>query len=765
MRKLIKFINCLASIILFSNGVVVAHAEMLLSKNYINSANLSEEGIKTAHSVTVANDQFYAYLDDESIRIVREDYQTDLVCKLPTIQPGVISAFSEEELDEIVTHVATDGVNLYGWDIYTGCFGLIDEAGIHWQQTHLPVDELHPWNDENTLRVVRNYVDDGKLYVFASLTEYQDKPGLLLIQFDLYHGFAKTVEISDAISACRGNDSKYYSLCVEDKNGWSIKEINTKTMEQAPVTVDLSAYGEDDVLCGFAFSGEDNSFLFAYNGSVYSFGRNKKPEIVGAINTGNCMYDCEAWFLSDGRYALSSLNGIYIVDLNKPEENNSRLVTQGLCPLKIEDMFRNRFPQTILVSDHKEISAEQVMTKLLTRDPSTDVFLIRVDSNYNTLRKNGFLKPIDFFAGTQKYSAGLSANIVDAITDQNGNMVAYPAHLSIRICSIHPGYWQLVFGDLPFPSTVGELLDYWILFEEEFANEYPLLDMWNGFDEYTIMKELVLNYLQTHDHPANAIASGNALKDALEKMQRIVKIREDHHRTMTKWEPEDEEGHGFILSLFGEQEAMRNSNQGIYLETQENLVYGIPIFEETAVSLIWGDGDTEETNLDMSVYVVNPYSEHIEEVVKYLECATEQEANPYLYYAIHPEQNEPLEYEDIEERIADAEKEIEMLEKLLLNDDLEPENRFDLEAMLTYNQRMLQNIDQVKWRISDETIADNRRLLQNINLHMDNVCLTAMMNSDTIDQLCQQYIQGNMTTEAFLKILSDKLTMIEKENQ
>ncbi len=167
----------------------------------------------------------------------------------------------------------------------------------------------------------------------------------------------------------------------------------------------------------------------------------------------------------------------------------------------------------------------------------------------------------------------------------------------------------------------------------------------------------------------------------------------------------------------------------------------------------------------MSVYVVNPYSEHMEEAVRYLECAAEQEANPYLYYAIHPEQNEPLEYAGIEDRIADAEEENALLEKLLLNDDLEPENRFDLEAMLTYNQRMLQNIDQVRWQISDETIADNRRMLQNINLHLDNVCLTAMMNTDVIDQLCQQYLQDNMMTEAFLKVLSGKLTMIEMEKQ
>ena len=765
IKKIVGFISCMMSVMILLAYTSLTYADVLLNRSYMIRSGLENEGIKATHSVTVVDNQFYAYLDDETLRVIRDDNEAELFCELPTLPYGMLSTFSEEELDEIVTHIATDGENLYGWDIYTGCFGLIDTAGIHWQKTRLPIDELHPWNDENTLRIVRNYVNDGELYVFASLAEYQDEPGLLMIQFDLSHGFVKTLEIPDAISVCKGNDSEYYALCVEDKYGWSIKEIETETKIQTQVSVDLSAFGEEDSLYGFTFSGKDDRFLFSCKGSVYSLGRDKGPEIIGAINTGNCAYDSEAWLLSDDRYALCCTNGINIVSINKQVSEQLKLTIRGRSSLKVDDMYQDRFQNTILVSDYNDVSAAELMTKLLTGDSLTDVFIISVDSNYNTLRTNGFLKPFASDSFIHKELNKLAPNIAEVITDQNGQMVAYPASLSIRTFGVHPGYWRMVFGDLPYPTTIGELLDDWILYEEELAEEYPNLEMWFGFDEYTLMKDFVMNYLQTHDHPMESIASGNALKEALEKLQTIAAIRKEHHRCMKEWEPEDEEGNGVILSLFGERDAMRNNDPGFYVDTQENMVYGMSIFEDETISLIWGDGDQNETNGNMSVYIINPYTEHMDEAEKYLECAAEFEADPYLYYAIHPDCNEPYEYPGFDEKIADTERKIEAIEKILSSDDLEPDERFDIEAMLTYYQRTIQEHDRVKWQIAAETIAMDRQLLNNLNLQLDNECLTAMMGMDEIDQLCKQYIQINMTPEDFLRLLSGKLTMIEAEKQ
>ena len=203
---------------------------------------------------------------------------------------------------------------------------------------------------------------------------------------------------------------------------------------------------------------------------------------------------------------------------------------------------------------------------------------------------------------------------------------------------------------------------------------------------------------------------------------------------------------------------------GIYLETGENLVYGLSMFDYTPLTLQWGDGDSQSTNASLMVYVVNPYTKHKDEAINYIECAAQLDANPYLYYAIHPDCNTPYEKPSFMNSLSGILDEIATLEKQLQDDSLEASERSDLEAMLNYNQTVVDKREQLRWLISGDTIQRERKLLANVNFHLDNLYLTAMDSSAMISTLCNQYVDGSIVLEKFLQELVNKLSLIEKES-
>ncbi len=165
----------------------------------------------------------------------------------------------------------------------------------------------------------------------------------------------------------------------------------------------------------------------------------------------------------------------------------------------------------------------------------------------------------------------------------------------------------------------------------------------------------------------------------------------------------------------------------------------------------------------MTVYVVNPYGKHQQEAIQYIECAAQLEANPYLYYALHTTMTEPYEDPTFPSRVQSLSENVERIEAQLKSDDLDADTRFDLEAELSYDQRILQEQDKRKWLISADTIAADRALLQCLNLNLNNAYLPPMKDSSDIEQLCSRYVSGNVTLDMFLKTLADMLHMITLE--
>lgn len=448
-----------------------------------------------------------------------------------------------------------------------------------------------------------------------------------------------------------------------------------------------------------------------------------------------------------------------VADPAAPEP--SQLTIQGMSSVKVNEIFQSSYPDTLLIRNYEAVSADALSTKLLTRDDSVDLYMVQVDATYTNIKSKGYFASLASSELLRQCCQDLSDTMLEAIMEDDV-LVAYPATLSFCDFGVNLDYWHMVFGDDPLPETMEDLLDAWILYEESYADEYPLLDIWYGFDEEALCRAFITHYIESHEDAASTLASDTALRTVLEKLAKVAEIRKAHQRTLSEWEVDESEGKATMFSLFATRDAMYQ-NSSFYLNTQENLVYDISIFQYSPISLVWAKEDEAQAIGFMTVYVVNPYGKHQQEAIRYIECAAQLEANPYLYYALHTTMTEPYEDPTFPSRIQFLSEDVERLEAQLESDDLDADTRFDLEAELSYDQRILQEQDKRKWLISAETIAADRASLSHLNLNLNNTYLSAMTDSGDIEQLCSRYVSGNITLDMFLKTLADTLHMITLE--
>lgn len=756
--------NCFYTLVTAATLLVLsccaASAEILFDAEYFRTSGLREEGVQTIHSISYVDNTFVAYLDDESLRTYDMDGSLLLYCQLPEVSLNPYIQPTINELQGIVTNIATDGTVLYGWNVYSGQFGVIDSNGIKWNDVCLQIEHLHPYGSVEAYRIGASYVRNSTLFVFASLTEYSGKTEYCFYAYDLLSGQEKIFTIPDVVGVCPGDNDQFFFLC-KNETTWSINMLSTSTGDVVPYSLDMSAFPIDDSICGLAYDQEEKKIYFACEGTVYSETAEGLPLGIGSVNTNGCMSESSAWILSNGRYALCSMIGLNIVNVGSSEKDQSRLVVLGTGLTKANACFQVTYPNTALTYMCEDISANDLAVRLLTQDDSIDIYKLQVDSTYTSIKEKGLFAPLSSSIVLQQECHVISADILDVITDEKGVLVAYPASLSINTFGINMAYWNMVFGDRPIPRTIEELLDAWILFEDYYADEYPLLDMWYGFDEELLCRKLLADYLQSHVESIEKLAIDPSLRLVLEKLSQIGELREAHQRTLVEWTPEESDGRATIFSLFAEREAMYQ-NPTYYLETQENMVYGVSMFNYSPISLSWAD-EANQPNASLTVYVINPHSNNIQEAINYIESAAQMEVNPYLYYAIHPTLLEPYENPSFQLKIDILLEDMKYIEELLLREDVVYADRLDLEAMLEYEKHIVQEQEQLKWMITAKTIKEDRVLLSQVNLNQNNVYLTAMKSSSDIAQLCSRYIGENLSLDIFLKQLGIRLDMITME--
>lgn len=774
MKKLCCMLLCL--LLLALGATALAEDDALedidiFTAEYILENQLYSGTIAGVQDIIWAGDMCYAYLVDMSVYTWQPGQEPAKLCVLPEAPASLYVAYESmsdadlAQLYETVTYIAANEEGLYGLNVYTGKFGTIDEEGIHWQDTRLDVDCLNPNGNFFPNRVARCFVTGDTLLTFVCESSTLGSEAYALYGFDLKTGDATAYPVQDAVGLCWMGDDAFLLLCQAD-DGYALRKLSLADGTVTDVDVSMDAFSASSVVGGIAYDADSDTIAFVSSGYVYVSTAGGAPSPMALVNTEYLMSETAGYLLPDGRYALY-LEGLHVRQLSgETEKEDSRLTVKApVLPDTLKSSFNSQYPETELTITYEQVTAEDVATMMTTQDSSVDVFELRADYFFSRLVDKGYAMPLSSSELIAQDVTSMDETIQAALTDAGGNILAYPSRLYYYYFSVNEGFWNLAFEGRELPTTLLEVMEAWLEWETDFADEYPELEFVDNYDYANYAREIISFYVMQHDMGTEMpdLTSGD-LQTALELLSQINDIREQYGRHTTLLSMDDAEGIGYIFQ-FNVTRQMMNSPSTVLMSSSEEYLYDIYMYDATQLFLSFSEEDEAGVNGVLYVYIINPYTQHPEEALHFIECATAMDVNTYLYYAVHPDCSEPREVENFAQRVATYEEKILDLQSAM--ETAEASYRKDLEYQLEFYESYLEQQELTKWLISAETISAHRSMMNQLKLHLTSLYLVADDTSidEMIASLCEQYCAGTMGTNQLLTQLQNKMRMIQLESE
>lgn len=769
MKKSILFVTLLLITMLRSAYASPAQNADIFTQSYMISSGLVDEGAAYIQHVDWSGDTCYAYLGDMSVYTYQPDEGLDKFCQLPKSPDGfdqtfvIIDEKTREQLNETVTYIVAGDDGLYGYNVTNGNFGHIDQEGIHWETRAMDMECLNPNRELFPSRVARSLLTENQLYVFS----YANDGSYSFFGFDRTSGKSTEYKVEGAIGVCHEQGDNFLFLRRLNAD-YCISLLNTSTNTLTDLNLSMKIFSGNNTVGGLAYKMTNDEVYLAMNGQVYCSASGGDFEPIAYVPTETLMGETPAWILSDGRYVLCSMTGMYIRAKARELDHQQLVIRSGVWLPNAEELYRQKYPNVGLNFIRSSITSEEVAQMLITQDSSVDIFEVCVDYSFSSLVKKGFVNDMSTSQVIQRNVNTMSPNIADILHDEQGRIVAYPTQLRIWSCGIHEGYWQLAFGDRPLPSNMNDLMDAWIDWELEYAEEYPDIDFSIGFDYAQYCQQFITFFIQQNDTNENQPNPRDpVLINALNKLKQVYEIRLQSGRSTTETVNSQEEGVASILRFRAWDQAMSELSTTVAL-TSESTLYDMYMWDYTKVPITFAAGDEVKTDGTMFVYIINPYSQNIDAAIKFIECVSELESEPYVYYSIHPDCNTPYEKPNFEQWIESAVQEKAALEATMKKlDGLELSEKADIQAMIDYYDLYIANQENERWLISADTIAKYREMLKVLDLHSNSIYLGApgTASERMIAELCNRYASGNLTMDTLLNEIGNKMRMMQLENR
>lgn len=716
----------------------------------------------------------YAYMTDGAVYLCEPGQAPQKLCALPVapenfgLTGGTLTADEMAQLDETVTHIAVNGGVVYGYNVYSGGWGVMDENGMHWNENRLDFSCLFREDDSSPDRIVRSFIVDRALVVLAYTQDAYGGYGYAIISFDPETGESKKYTVEGLCGACRGAGSALICLFSRE-DAYSLCTLDIADGKTAPVDVAVDMQTPEGGLGGLAYDADADAIFLSANGKVWRSLRGQRFEAVSEVQTVNITNDACAWTLADGRYVLFLDGGMHI--RGEDEITGRQLTFSGSLQPAARNLYQSRHPDVIL-NFIDQADTESLTRNILIQDDTVDIYILQADYTFTSMKSKGLAASLSASEIIAADVAQMDSAVQGVLCDDAGNVLAYPESLMLWRYGINAGYWRMLWPDRPLPETFGEVLDAWIDWERNLAQDYPGLGFdGEDFDYAQWVEEIIRIYVMQHDAGGLPDLNAPALKSALEKLREICEIRVSEGRTV-HGEPDpqlatdSETGPGLIFYITL-SDAM-DADAPVQYRTADDYLYGEAKGEFVWLPLSFGAEPLKNTDGRMSLYVVNPYSKHMEEALSFMECMTEVQAAPYLYYAIHPKVNAPLEdanYEETRARYAGMQ---EMYQKAIETAKADGRDTEELETELRYYEAYLAE-DGYRWKIAPETIRRYRAMISEkpLNVHAALLYIAAgdTVSMGLIRSACDRYADGSLSLDTMLQEISSKMEMICRENR
>ena len=554
-------------------------------------------------------------------------------------------------------------------------------------------------SDEGRLKFygAGNVVTAGDNLFMTAYTEEGDA----LMAFDLNTGFCTEGEMQDISEIAAGPDGTLLVTRAEwDDNDYEtmtlkINKMDAETMSETPLT-ELKIKGNSQI--NPCYDAKTDNLYYIANGELWEmphFDAEKAVAVNDCPENGNGMI-----MLKDGFVLVQMFSSIAIRNTDPAQRGSIKLRVKGgggyyIITNTIYDMNSTRGDVSV-VADQDWGYQSDILQAMMNRDANTDIYLLSYESNeFSALRNRGYL--IDL--GT---SEKISANVnrmypyIQEALKQDGKIIAVPMYSYGYTLGLNRDALKMLgIKEDELPKTWNQFFD-WMDKLPALMENVSVKISWEDrlYMRSSVMETMIEQYELWMEKKGEKDYAFNT-PVLCDLIRRLNSLDYEGLKAREHVEYDEDSDDGYYYDDGGDDDSIALLET--YTSTAPSGDAGyIPLF------LSFTDDDDAVIPTQLQVVFVNPYSEHQQEAIEFLEHLQD---NLELTdeYTLYTDKTEPVRYSGQDESLAMIKEAIDQV-KAKIEKAEDEEKKTELGEKLKELEESLEEMERYSWRISKEEI-------------------------------------------------------------
>ena len=660
------------------------------------------------------------------------------------------------------SRLLSDGQTLYGLNMTSGQLWKVADASGALDKPQMLV-QLE-WDSMLRTSQIGDYaytpqsgemtIVDGVLYFAMTDWERQDKP-YGLSGWDLATG-KQTVDYPDLPmrSLAAYKDGLLIGKLFDDMNSWD-EATQTQKMPQL-ATCDPKT-GETKVLMDFTstsvfavrYNTQTGILYYVDGATVYRLDDVTKPATISAYLPNRVWDDANVALLPGGMYAVIDYNGLVVRGLDMPGIENGALTIYGEYGSSGHQAYVAQYPQSpVTCSDKYYDTLEQFTAAMVSGSNAVDV--LRINSDYAPLSRlidKGYAMDLSAYPAITEIANRMDPKLVSLCT-RDGKLYGLPIDVSGYAIGYNKDAWeQLGLTEDDLPATFDELLDFVANWQADYGEDHTdmmLTD--NGQSRDALVTWLMDAYVAEQTRAGQMIAFDTDLFRGL--MQKIEDI--DFADIDVPVEEQDD-AFWSRMTVFSTYTMVTYPQQYRY--------------DMQFLALPLADGLEPVMPATVEYLVVNPRTTHLDQAVQYLGVFGQNLDPSQAGVILFPDNNEPVVNPSFEQDKTDWQTTLDDYKSQLVT--AKPEDVASIKDTIASYEDLLAQAEDDRYTLSAEDIATYR---QQVAPYLVVTGQTPLKTWDkdgnnAFYSLRDQYMQGAITLDQFIKEMDKRLRMMQLEDE
>lgn len=597
-------------------------------------------------------------------------------------------------------------------------------------------------------------VQDGAVYLLFSSSDgswaHYD-----LWEIQLPDGATRLVASGGLTSMCAYLPGTLLIRYWDQEEAYSGPEVTMPTLCSLDIATgemtELLSLSDTEQGC-LAYDPETDTIYTATDDSLYRRVALGEQEACAYLNLQYLNSSSPSVLLNGKYYIIDNNSGTFLCSdtdpANKPERA-LRIAQSYKDDIMVS--FMQAHPEIpVVTTETSAYNAETIAQSMISGDASADIYVTSIEwGGFEQLRDKGYCVDLSNSTILMEQVARMNPTFTAAFF-QDGHLWAFPSRAYANGFGYSPGVMEKIgMTEDELPTTLIEFMDFAVDWLNDYAYDYADLTLLENV--YDIRSQLFSQVVNSYT--AYYAATGQTLDFDTPLMRKLLAKLDEVSPRLTEMNPEDTSS-GIITYSSSDDLPSSLMTEYLYYTPEENIFS----WDYQPLLLALDEGMTPAIPMSMEVYLINPNSQNVDLAVTFLEYAA-QNMLASLEITLCPDANEPVEDPSILRNMEEAQKQIDSLKAQMETAD-EDQQR-ELQDTLIWAQEWLNSMEKNKYMISAENIATYREIEP--YLYISTSSIYANITTDG-SQLLQRYMDGQLSSEQFIKDFNRIIRMMQMED-